>query len=89
MSAKSLIHADDSSGLSIGVEETMKNAQSTDLRSHCLISSVIGIDIIVLLYNRMVRTNSRQIDESAPIRKGGRVPDSNQYHKPTLYDLVV
>ena len=36
----------------------------------------------------MVRTNSRNNDEAAPVRKGGRVPGAKQYHKPTLYDLV-
>jgi len=36
----------------------------------------------------MVRTNSRNNDEAAPVRKGGQVPDAKQHHKPTLYDLV-
>ena len=40
------------------------------------------------LYNRMVLTNSRNNNEVAPVRKGGRVPGSKQYHKPTLYDLI-
>ena len=36
----------------------------------------------------MVRTNSQNNDEAAPVRKGGRVSGAKQYHKPTLYDLV-
>ena len=36
----------------------------------------------------MVRTNSRNNEEAALVRKGGRVPGSKQYHKPTWYDLV-
>jgi hypothetical protein len=44
--------------------------------------------MIYLRFNLSLGTNPRQNGESPPIRKGGRVPGSKQYHKPTLYDLV-
>ena len=73
MSTKSNTDPDDSNGLSIGVELTIKNAQSPDLRYHWSISSITLTETIFHVYNRMVRTNS-QNEEDATVRKGGRVP---------------
>ena len=58
MSTKSHVDPDDSNGLSIGVEQTIKNTQSPDLRYHWSILSIILFITIFHVYNRMVRTNS-------------------------------
>ena len=73
VSSKSHNDLDDSNGLSIGVEQTIQNTQSPDLRYHWSISSIIFTVTIFHVYNRMMRTNSRNNDEAAPVRKGQSV----------------
>ena len=73
MSTKSHVDPDDSNGSSIGVEQTIKNTQSPDLRYHWSISSIIFTVTIFHVYNWMVRTNYRNNDEAAPVRKGQSV----------------
>jgi len=74
MSTKSHTDLDDSNGLLIGVEQSIKKAQLPDLRNYSSISSIILTVTIFHVYDMMVRTYSQNVEEANSVRKGDQVP---------------
>ena len=89
MSTKSHVDPDDSNGLSIGVEQTIKNTQSPDLRYHWSISSIILTVTIFHVYNRIVRRNSHwsSVNERQLLEVVGDIIEASQFASQACFGL--